>query len=281
MRLDDARRVHEIATRAFTDLDLRLGFPPSPSYASPEGEQRGLRRIRHLVTTDPGGAHLAERGGVPVGAALASLREGLWGLSLLVVDPAAQSGGVGTALMRAATDYGKQARGGIILASEDSRALRAYARAGFALHPSLGAKGTPRRLSSPSTVRAGGRRDLALAERVDRVVRGAGHGPDLGAMMDGGSQLLVVEDRGYALATGGELRLLAAVDPPSAQDLLRAVVARTPAGEQAWVQWVTSHQDWALDVLVESGLELKVGGAVALRGDVGRFRPYLPNGAYL
>ena len=42
------------------------------------------------------------------------------------------------------------------------------------------------------------------------------------------------------------------------------------------VGWMTERQQWAIDVAVDAGLELRLGGAVFLRGDVGPFQPYLP-----
>ena len=45
------------------------------------------------------------------------------------------------------------------------------------------------------------------------------------------------------------------------------------------VGWLRSAQRSAVDVAVDAGLELRLGGGVFLRGDVGPFRPYLPGGA--
>jgi hypothetical protein len=59
------------------------------------------------------------------------------------------------------------------------------------------------------------------------------------------------------------------------------VLARVPAGRKAEVEWLTGAQQWAIDVAVAARLELSPSGAVCLRGDVGSFRPYLPDGAYL
>src|SRR6185503_6059562 len=116
-----------------------------------------------------------ERKGAVAGAAFALVREGLWGLSLLVVDPPAQSGGAGRELLRLAWEYGNGARGHVILSSTDPRAMRAYARLGLDAHPCLAARGAPR-VAAPPEVRAGGRSDLPLTEAVDRAVRGAAHG---------------------------------------------------------------------------------------------------------
>src|SRR3954451_13592500 len=102
MRLDDAPAVFDLAVRCFTDLAERLGLPDEPPPGDP---QVAYMRHHHLVRTDPGGCWVAEPGGEGVGAAEAIVREGLWGLSLLIVDPRAQSTGVGTALVRRAHDH--------------------------------------------------------------------------------------------------------------------------------------------------------------------------------
>src|SRR5690348_11670807 len=118
-------------------------------------EQRSRRqhiRIAHMIETDPGGAWVArnDRGRV-IGAALAILRDDVWGLSLLVVEPAAQSNGVGRELLRRALEHGGGGRGGLILSSTDARALRAYARAGFSLRPLAAAAGIVDRRAIPPT----------------------------------------------------------------------------------------------------------------------------------
>ena len=64
-------------------------------------------RFAHLLATDPGGCWVAQRKERSVGAAIAILREGLWGLSLLVVHPAQQSTGLGRELLARAAEYGR------------------------------------------------------------------------------------------------------------------------------------------------------------------------------
>ena len=278
MRKDDALAVHELSVRAFTDLAERLHEPPQP----PPPAAAALVRIHQPIARDPGGAWITERDGQVVGAALAIDRDGLWGLSLLVVDPAYQSAGLGRELLARSLEYaGGGRRGGIILASPDARALRAYARAGFAPHPCLRASGRPRAVERPAGVRDGGAGDLALTERVDLAVRGAAHGSDIEALVRAGGRLLVIEDRGYAVAARGRVYLLAALDEAAAADLLRAALATAPAGEEVQVEWITALQGWAIGPVLEAGLSLASEGAVFVRGDVGPFRPYLPNGAYL
>jgi len=278
MRREDALAVHQLAFKTFTELGERLHDPPQP----PPRAELALIRINQLIERDPGGAWVTERDGELVGAALAIDRDGLWGLSLLIVDPEHQSAGLGRELLDRTLEYADGGRrGAIILASPDSRALRAYARAGFAAHPSFLAHGRPRGVERPGSVRDGDARDIGQTERVDLEVRGAAHGSDIEALLRADCRLLVIEDRGYVVIGGGSVRVLAALDEEAAVDLLRAALATVPFGEELGVEWITSLQDWAIGPVLDAGLSLTNDGAVFVRGDVGPFRPYLPSGAYL
>jgi GNAT superfamily N-acetyltransferase len=278
LQASDIDAVHEITVAAFQDLSRRFGEPPEP----PGPLAASRIRIGRVLATDPGGAWAAERSGELVGCSLAVMREGVWGLSLLVVRPDAQSSGVGRELLARAHEYGAGARGRIVLASRDPRGLRSYAKLGLALHPALAARGCPRRLTPPPGVRPGTLADLPLTVEVDRAVRGAAHGDDIAALLESGSELLVLPGRGYAvIRDGGVIRLLAARDAEAAATLLRACLAAAGARE-ASVEWITSAQNWAVGPCLEAGLELRSDlGAVFLGGDVGPFEPYLPSGAYL
>jgi GNAT superfamily N-acetyltransferase len=273
----DIDAVHRVSVAAFDDLGRRLGLEDNPPSPLP------LARVRigRALDTDPGGAWVAERDGDLVGCALGIVREGVWGLSLLVVRPDAQSGGIGRELLVRAFAYGDGARGRIVLASPDPRALRSYARLGLALHPAIAARGRPRPAPPPPGVRPGGLADLPLTAAVDRAVRGAAHGHDVAALLAMGGELLVLEDRGYAVVRDGSVRLLAAYDEDAAATLLRACLAGA-GGRRAAVEWITAAQPWAIGPCLDAGLELRFDvGAVFLAGDVGPFAPYLPSGAYL
>jgi GNAT superfamily N-acetyltransferase len=102
MSSEDVVAVHELSVAAFEDLGRRLHEDPHP----PPELESSLVRINHLIDTDPSGAWVAEDDGRVVGAALALVREGLWGLSLLVVDPARQSEGIGRALLARSLEHG-------------------------------------------------------------------------------------------------------------------------------------------------------------------------------
>src|SRR4051812_50096361 len=91
----DAEAVYAVSLAAFHDLDVRLGETPDPDAPHSGAAQR----VGRLQRTDPCGAWVAERGGEIVGGALGIVREGVWGLSLLVVRPDAQSSGAGRELL--------------------------------------------------------------------------------------------------------------------------------------------------------------------------------------
>jgi GNAT superfamily N-acetyltransferase len=98
-------------------------------------------RVAYVLSTDPDGAFLAECDGRVVGVAQALKRERLWSLSLLAVRPDAQAAGVGRALLERSLLYGADTDAGLIPSSNDPRALRLYALAGFSLLPTFAATG--------------------------------------------------------------------------------------------------------------------------------------------
>src|SRR5262249_26415637 len=156
-----------------------------------DAADRMQARVAYLLATDPAGSFVADDKGEVVGLAQALVREGLWVLSLFGVSVRAQNRGIGQQLLDAALLYGGDLPG-LILSSRDARAMRRYARAGFALHPAVTSRGHIRQDALPTTnaVRAGGARELELAAEVDRRIRGASHGPDFVKLIEEGAQLL-------------------------------------------------------------------------------------------
>ena len=244
-----------------------------------ENREWPVVRSRHLVQTDPGGAWAVEAGGEVVGVALALVREGLWGLSLLIVREDHQSAGHGRTLMNAALAHGEGADAGLILASDDPRALRTYWRAGFALRPSLDVKGpvrtTPRAAAGVREARWPADRDLVDA--TSRAVRGAAHGTDIDMMISNGRRLLVHDGGGFAVCAPNRVQLLAATDDRVATELLETALTE----EDRTVDFLDAQQDWAIDVVLRAGMKVVPSGAVCVRGEPGPLRPYIPSGAYL
>src|SRR5215216_2245116 len=113
MRREDIPAVEDLANVTFADLARRHREPVSP----PDEPGVAHVRLRRVLATDPGGCWVVPGAdGTLAGAAIAILREGIWGLSLLAVRPRAQSSGLGRTLLERALSYGDGARGGIIVA---------------------------------------------------------------------------------------------------------------------------------------------------------------------
>ncbi|MFZ0382002.1 MAG: GNAT family N-acetyltransferase [Solirubrobacteraceae bacterium] len=99
MTLGDVVSVRTVVEAAAEQLERRAGHEPQPR----TDEQReyfhnGLRRFLEL---DPDGAWVAADGGSVVGMVAAIRRRSFWGLSMLFVDPARQSQGLGRQLLDA------------------------------------------------------------------------------------------------------------------------------------------------------------------------------------
>ncbi len=278
MREEDVEAAHKLAMLTFDAYSRVRGEEPEPQ---PDPSTIPPRYL-HPLRTDPGGCWVAEEDGRLTGCAIALLREGVWGLSLLIVHPDRQSAGLGRELLQAAWRYGADARGWIIMASGDQRALRSYARLGLTGHPVFVAEGEPRGVEVPDGVRLGSLADQALCDAADRHARGAAHGPDIGAYLDMGLTMVVAEDRGYAMIrSDAGVRQLAAFDEEGARDVLRGALARLE-GRKIAVESLSALQAWAVPVCLDAGLQLRAGsGALFTAGEVGPFTPYLPSGAFL
>jgi len=272
------------------DLEGVLEAAGDALWGAPDDDPRRAAwqraRVLRTLATDPGGAWVAVEGGTVVGVALAIVREGLWGLSLLGVRAARQGRGIGRRLLDAALGHAEGTRGAIVLSTEDPRAMRRYALAGFALRPCVAAAGIVRHDGLPAPdARVGAPADraelLALAAPASRRVRGAAHGEDLGLLVDHGSSALVLGDRGFVVHRDGTPRLLAARDEEAAAALLAAALRAAPRGGTVQVGTITAGHDWAVQLALRAGLSLSPDGPVFTRGDVGPLAPYLPSGAWL
>jgi GNAT superfamily N-acetyltransferase len=276
MTAEDARTAHAIAWSV-------LGWT-NPDMQEDRARQNADRRFAYNLETDPGGCTIAEVDGVAVGVAVAILREGIWGLALLAVREEHQGRGVGRRLLDAALTYGAGARGAMITSSEDPKALRRYARAGFDLVPAMDAAGVlavdrpdpPAAVDEPAPHAA-----VVRAAPISRAVRGAAHGEDVRVMLAQGDRLLMLGDRGFVVHSDGSPRLLAARDDDAAAGLLRAAFAQAPRGATVQVHHITAGQDWAVRTCLDAGLALSTGGPTFVRGKLGPMRPYLPSGAWL
>jgi ribosomal protein S18 acetylase RimI-like enzyme len=250
----------------------------------PAERARWLERVGHPCDTDPDGCFVAELEGRVVGVAEVLLRDGMWILSLLAVDPTLQSGGAGRALMARALDVGSGAEPGLIVSSDDSRALRLYALSGFRLRPTLQAEGSVVRQAIPACaarVRDDAEPDFEALAALSRAVRGAEHTPDLRYALRRGGRLLTLGQRGFAIAQPGRgLWLLVAREADAARALLWRALELAGDADGRLVRWILGGQDWAVEVVCQAGLRLSAYGALAVRGDIGPLQAFLPSAPF-
>jgi GNAT superfamily N-acetyltransferase len=291
MTRDDVEAASAVGGAALASV-IPAEFLPATAEEARVHEERRAWRTGHLLATDPGGSWVAvaeggERDSEVVGVALAIVREGLWGLSLLGVAPGLQGAGIGGRLLAGALTTLEGCRGGLILASTDPRALQRYFRAGFALKPCVSAAGAVNRSRIPAGLRSrvvdGGasEQDLAVIDDASRFARGASHAADLPAFAATGGQLLVHDGGGWAVARDGGPVVVAARSDAVAQDLLWSCFATGTPGAAVHLDFVSADNDWAIEVALDMGLALATEGPLFVRGDVGPLAPYLPSGAFL
>ena len=271
-RATDLAVVTELAAAA---LDIHTSDPADAA--------RWSARVAHPLETDPDGAFVAELDGEVVGVASAIERERLWCLSLLAVHPRGQSSGAGRALLERALAYATDTDIGLIPSSNDPRALRLYALAGFALLPTFQVAGVVDRAALPEPhgeVHAAGPADLEALAPISREVRGAAHTLELEYAIRMGMRILRVGDRGFAVVSPGRgVWLLVARDDAAASQLLWAALAMAGT-EHPTVRWITAEQQWAVEIVVRAGLRLVPYGALGVRGAPGPLRAFLPSGPF-
>lgn len=280
--VEGATRAQVAAFAALYPDDAALTAPPSEDMLA-----RMHRRYRHFMAHDPAGAWTAVEDGRVVGTALALRRGDLWGLSLLVVDPSAQSSGIGRQLLDASLTYAEGCPRAFILSTHDPRAMRLYATSGFDVYPQLDAEGPIDVAALPvgsDRVRDGGPADIDFADAVDLDVRGATHGPDQRWLAED-LTMYVVDDadgRGYAYVRGDSLIMtLAATDEDTASALLWRCLARiSAAGKPASIYHLNAEQQWAIRIAYRARLVVTPAGPAYWRGGMPP-RCYLPSGAFL
>jgi GNAT superfamily N-acetyltransferase len=271
---DDVPAAHLVQFAALADLDVRTGRP-APKLTD-ELRRRGRARIAHLQRTDPESAWAAEVDGELVGVSLALVREGMWFLSLLMIQPGHQGSGIGRRLLEAALTTATDRCW--ILSTVDPAAVRRYQRAGFDLHPCYVAEGVPHRAAIPAVH---GIRDYdddrETLDAVVRQVRGAAMTSEVDYFLQLGNRIVVSPGKGFAVLRPDAPAWLAATDEATARELLWTVLAEAP--DKVEVDWLAANQQWAIDLCLDARLTLQGGASIALRGQP-PMSPYLPNGAF-
>jgi GNAT superfamily N-acetyltransferase len=265
-----------------TDRESRRVGEPEPEPRSPAQSQRWIERMRFFLEVDPDGCWVAACAGRVIGFAISQNRDSLWYLATYGVLPDHQGAGIGRRLIDAALGHAG-GRPGIFSSTVHPGATRRYRVAGFSLHPQMRMVGTVDRSALPAIagLREGGERDVEWMDGLDRDLRGAGHGPDHGFMLN--TMRLVVSPPpdvpGYVyIDDRGRAHLLAAAHPDTARKLLWEALAASDG--DTLVNCITIVNEWAIDVGLEARLDIGQEGYIGVRG-LPPPAPYLASGHFL
>ncbi|OPC77606.1 GNAT family N-acetyltransferase [Embleya scabrispora] len=265
------------------DRETRRVNEPEPTPRSAAASRLWIDRMRHFLSVDPEGCWVAQDTRDIVGFAISQNRGSLWFLATYGVLPDRQGGGIGKRLMDAVLAHAA-GRPGLFSSTVHPAATRRYRLAGFSLYPQMRMVGSVDRSTLPAVdgLREGGVGDLEWMDRLDRDLRGAGHGPDHDHMLN---TLRLVVSRAsnrpgyvYVDEDRGRPALLAASDPETARQLLWEALAS--ARGDTLVNCITTANQWAVDVGLAAGLDIDQEGYLAVRGMTDP-APYLPSGHFL
>jgi GNAT superfamily N-acetyltransferase len=284
MREEDVQAVERASATAFLDADQlsRRAREPEVEPRSGPASRRWIERARFMLEVDPGGCWVAADDDEIVGFAISQNRGRFWYLATYGVLPEHQGRGFGRRLMDAVLEHAG-GRQGMFSSSVHPGATRRYRLAGFSLHPQMRMVGVVDRSTLPavSGLGEGEARDFDWMDRLDHNLRGAGHGPDHGHMLD--TMRLVVSraktSPGYVyIDDAGRPVLLAAADPETARKLLWESLASSPG--ETLVNCITPANEWAVDVGLAARLDIDQEGYIGTRG-MAIPAPYLPSGHFL
>ncbi|MFI6684926.1 GNAT family N-acetyltransferase [Streptomyces sp. NPDC050485] len=284
MREGDLHRAERASQVTFLDADRRSRrvSEPEPEPRSAGASKQWIDRMRYFLGVDPAGCWVAADGDRVIGFAISQNRGPLWYLATYGVLPDRQGTGIGKRLMDAVLAHA-EGRPGLFSSSVHPGATRRYRLAGFSLHPQMRMVGTVDRATLPAVtgLREGGADDVDWMDRLDQDLRGAGHGPDHGYLLDT-LRLVVCRDNGKSgyvyVDDQGRGVLLAAAHPETAQKLLWEALAS--ARGDTLVNCITSANEWAVDVGLAARLDIGQEGYLAVRG-MKVPAPYLASGHFL
>jgi GNAT superfamily N-acetyltransferase len=201
----DADACGRIFYDAFASIAGSHDFPVEPG--SPEFTRFAIGRM----LDDEGIAGLvAERHGQIVGSLFVDERSPIAGIGPVTVDPAAQDGGIGRALMEAVLEREREREAPgvrLVQTAYHYRSFALYAKLGFAVREPLSVlQGTPPALSSPGLgVRPGRPEDVGACGRVCTRVHGHDRNGELRDAVEAGTAVVVERHgriSGYATGFG-------------------------------------------------------------------------------
>lgn len=287
MRPADLPEAEALSADSYLAVDQETWTPnlPEPLRRSRARAAQWIARTGHLVATDPGGCWVAVRGGSLVGFVTSFRRELTWFLASYAVQPSLRGSGIGRPLLDAALEHSAGCLRGMLAASDDPRAFRRYALAGFTMHPQMQLHGVVDRSVLPlsSGVREGTPADFELMDSVDRRCRDAAHGIDHQVLSS--LYRLLVLDRttgsGYAYVDElGSPAVVAATNRRTATRLLWEALASSTPDVPVVVRHVTAANDWAVRVGLDARLAVSTQGYLGLRG-MKPPMPYIHHGSLL
>jgi GNAT superfamily N-acetyltransferase len=130
---DDAAHCARVFYDAFASIAGRHNFPaepPSPEFTS--------FKVGEMLASDGFAGLIAERDGEILGSAFVDERAAIAGIGPVTVDPAAQDGGIGRALMEAAIARAANAAGvRLVQTAYHYRSLALYTKLGFVVREPL------------------------------------------------------------------------------------------------------------------------------------------------
>jgi GNAT superfamily N-acetyltransferase len=278
---EDLAAAERASAATFLDADRRSRRVSEPAIEprTAAASKEWIERMRFLLDRDPGGCWVAADDAEVVGFAISQNRDRFWYLATYGVLPRHQGGGVGRRLLDAVLAHA-DGRAGMFSSTVHPGATRRYRLAGFSLHPQMRMVGTVDRSTLPtlSGLRDGRADDVEWMDRLDRDLRGAGHGPDH-EYLRRTLRLVVAAERGYVYVDDdGGPALLAAADRETARKLLWEALAATRA--DTLVNCITPANEWAVDVGLAACLDIGQEGYLAVRG-MEIPAPYLPSGHFL
>jgi GNAT superfamily N-acetyltransferase len=284
MRESDLPGAERASAVTFYEADrlIRRVNEPEPERRSATASKEWIDRMQFFLTVDPEGCWVAVDDDEVMGFAISQNRGRFWFLATYGVLPDRQGAGIGKRLMDSVLAHA-DSRQGMYSATVHPAATRRYRMAGFTLYPQMRMVGTVDRSTLPAItgLSEGVAADFDWMDRLDEDLRGAGHGPDHGYLLEN-TRLVVsrAEGRpGYVyIDDRGRPALLAAAREDTAEDLLWEALASSQGN--TLVNCITTDNHWAVDVGLAARLDIGQEGYLAVRG-MKAPAPYLPSGHFL